>query len=491
MKYALVSVSDTTGIIPFSRTLKRERYTIIATTGTGKLLKKNRISFIPVETFTGVPALFGGRVKTLHPRLLGGILFRRKIDTKEAEINNIPPIDLVIVNLYQFADQPTTENIDIGGVTLLRAAAKNADAVTVICDPQDYDRIAFELKKFGRTFPKTRKALATKVFELTARYDSLIAERHSEKIPLRYGENPHQQGWFHCFPSPAVGGLGRGAIHQLQGKMLSYCNIIDTDAAWSLARDFYKPTAVCIKHATPCGVASHKDITQAFQNAYDTDPLSAFGVVIGLNRPCSLSIIQRIIDHNIFVEVIVAPGFGKGVLQLLKERPNVRAIVIQKPETPNTKSEILRSALGGMLVQTPNIHILTKKNLRCVTKKKPTHAQLNDLLFAWHVVKHTLSNAIVFAKNQTTLGIGSGQTSRIDAVNIATLKAERSGKELVGAVMASDAFFPFPDSVNAAADLGITAIIQPGGSKRDDEVISEANALGIAMVFTGVRTFRH
>ncbi|MBI3336681.1 bifunctional phosphoribosylaminoimidazolecarboxamide formyltransferase/IMP cyclohydrolase [Candidatus Peregrinibacteria bacterium] len=481
MKYALVSVSDATGFIPVARGLTKAGYTIIATTGTGKILRKNRILFTPVETFTGTPALFGGRVKTLHPRLLGGILFHRTKHKREAHERAIPPIDLVIVNLYPFAEKPTIENIDIGGVTLLRAAAKNYDAVTVVSDPDDYQHVIKEIKKKGNTSLQTRKTLAAKAFSLTASYDAKIARVLSTVAELRYGENPHQQGWFYQ----------KKGWNLLQGKPLSYCNIIDADAAWSLASDVQKPTAVCIKHATPCGVASHKNISEAFQHAYDADPLSAFGVVIGLSRLCPPSIIQRIVDQKIFVEVIIAPGFERRALMLLKERPNIRAIKMQNVERTIQNVERNRSALGGMLVQTSNTHILTKKDLQCVTKKKPTPAELIDLLFAWYVVKHTLSNAIVFAKNQTTLGIGSGQTSRIDAVSIATLKAKRSGKELAGAVMASDAFFPFPDSVNAAADLGITAIIQPGGSKRDEEVIAEANARGIAMVFTGVRAFRH
>lgn len=499
MKYALISVSDTSGLIPFARALNTSGFSIIATTGTGAFLKKNHLSCIPVNDFTGTPALFGGRIKTLHPRVLGGILFRRKKDIKEARKNDIPPIDLVAVNLYPFADRPRIENIDIGGVTLLRAAAKNHDAVTVICDPNDYKTVADQIIKKGAVSAQTRKELAAKVFALTAHYDARITQKWSRNIhppplphplpsgegkrniPLRYGENPHQQGWFYQ----------QKGWNLLQGKPLSYCNIIDTDAAWSLVCDFRKPTAACVKHATPCGVASHNNITQAFQQALDADSLSAFGVVIGLNRPCPPSILQRIINQNIFVEVIVAPGFDRGAVHLLKERPNVRAIVVQKSEIRSTKSEIIRSALGGTLMQTSNTHTLTKKDLRYVTKKKPTPTQIQDLLFAWHVVKHTLSNAIIFAKDRTTIGVGSGQTSRIDAVRLAAMKAGRSGKTLADTVMASDAFFPFPDSIDVAAELGVSAIIQPGGSKRDTEVIAEANKKNMIMVFTGVRAFRH
>lgn len=491
MKYALLSVSDTTGLIPFARMLRSKGYTIIATKGTGQKLHAGRIPSVPVEEFTSSPVLFGGRIKTLHPRLLGGILFRRTKDTQEARKYHIPPIDLVVTNLYPFAEKPTIENIDIGGVTLLRSAAKNHDAVTVICDPEDYKEVASEILERDTISPQTRKRLAIKAFSKTAVYDTTITRAFSRQSNLRYGENPHQQGWFY----PHV----EKTWTQLQGKELSYCNLLDADAAWNLVAENAQPTAACIKHATPCGVASHSNITEAFQRSFDADPLSAFGVVVGLNRACTADIIQKMMNQKIFVEVMIAPAFDHDALILLRERPNVRVIAIQKSEIPfgvaqdrlHPKSEMIRSVLGGILVQTPNTSILTKRDLRCMTKKQPTPAQIKDLLFAWNVVKHALSNAIVLTKNQTTVGIGSGQTSRIDAVNCAAQKAHRCGHTLTGAVMASDAFFPFPDSVEEAARLGVSAIIQPGGSKRDQEILAKADKLGLAMVFTGIRAFRH
>lgn len=517
-KRALLSVSDKTGIVEFATGLTKAGYTIISTGGTKKALEDAKITVTSVEDVTGFPECFGGRVKTMHPLIMGGVLLRRdeKDDVAQAKKLGIESIDLVCVNLYPFeeayasqsedtsprsggdaapsrASMPAlVELIDIGGPTLLRSAAKNAAHVTVVTDPADYERVLLEITQSGDTSPQLRAELAAKVFERTAAYDAAITKAlsHEEKggimltnrETLRYGENPHQRGAFYEL-------YGRPKPWRIlqEEKKISYLNILDADGAWNLVKEFSEPTAACIKHANPSGVASHSDITEAFQRSYDTDKLSAFGVIIAMNRPCTKEIVAKIIDQKIFAEVLIAPGYENEALEILKQKPKIRVIEID--QTKEMKgAEVSRSALGGMLMQDADERVITEKDLTFATDKKPTPEQIEDLLFAWQVVKHTKSNAIVFAKDRVSVGIGAGQTSRVDSVWIA---AKRAGDRAKGAVMASDAFFPFPDAVEEAAKHGVSAIIQPGGSVKDAEVFAKANELGIPMVLTGVRAFRH
>ncbi len=521
LRRALLSVSDKHGIEEFAQGLAELGFEIISTGGTQKALEKAKIKVTPAEKATGFPECFGGRLKTLHPLIFGGILFKRgdKTHVAEAKKLGIEPIDLVCVNLYPFEEtaarpgvtrEEVIEQIDIGGPSLLRAAAKNAESVTVLCDPQDYTSVLAELKSGKDTTPATRKRLAEKVFLHTAAYDCAITQTLSDgdhagvmltnRMKLRYGENPHQWGAFYAlkgnpppwtvlqeekpFGSPSDPATGRTGA---QGKQMSYLNILDADGAWNLVCEFDEPTAACIKHANPCGVASHKDIAEAFQRAYDADRLSAFGVIIALNRTCTAEVIQKVLDQKIFVEIIIAPAYEPEALELLRKKPKIR-VIENHCTTPNQEITSFRTALGGMLVQNLDTRVVTEKDLKSVTDAKPTKEQIRDLLFAWKVVKHAKSNAIVFVKDACTVGIGAGQTSRVDSTIIA---ARRAGEKAKGAVMASDAFFPFPDSVEEAAKYGIAAIIQPGGSVRDEEVIAKANALKIPMVVTGVRGFRH
>jgi len=442
-------------------------------------------------------------LKTLHPLIFGGILFKRsdKTHVEQAKKLGIEPIDLVAVNLYPFeqtAAKPGVtrdemiEQIDIGGPSLLRAAAKNAESVTVLCDPQDYAAVLAELKSGKDTTAETRRRLAEKVFLHTAAYDSAITRTLSDgdhagilltnRMKLRYGENPHQWGAFY----ELKGNPPPWTVLQ-EEKQMSYLNILDADGAWNLVCEFEEPTAACIKHANPCGVASHKDIAEAFQRAYDADRLSAFGVIIALNRTCTKEVIQKVLDQKIFVEIIIAPSYEPAALELLRQKPKIR-VIENHCTKPNAEITSFRTALGGMLVQNLDTRVVTEQDLKGVTDAKPSKEQIRDLLFAWKVVKHAKSNAIVFVKDAVTVGIGAGQTSRVDSTIIA---ARRAGEKAKGAVMASDAFFPFPDSVEEAAKYGIAAIIQPGGSVRDAEVITKANALKIPMVVTGVRGFRH
>ena len=513
---ALLSVSDKTGIIEFAQRFTKCGWEILSTGGTQKALKDAGMDVTPVEEVTEFPECFGGRVKTMHPKIVGGILMRRDnpSDLNESKKQGIEPIDLVVVNLYPFEetlkkmkDEPhpsagaaLVEQIDIGGPALLRSAAKNAAFVTVVCDHADYDRVIVAVEKGGTTL-ELRQELAAKVFACTAAYDALIAETFSDGAfcgvmmqngtTLRYGENPHQWGkYFDLYGAERPWRV----VQEEVKKPMSYLNLLDADAAWNLVQEFSAPTAACIKHANPSGVASNSTIAEAFQRSYDTDKLSAFGVVVALNEPCTAEVIQKIIDQKIFAEVIIATGFDPKAIELLKQKPKIRAIEYLQPALrPDSGQatcnlQLFRSVLGGMLIQNPDTSVVTEKNLTCVTDKKPTKNQIDDLLFAWKVVKHAKSNAIVFAKNLVTVGIGCGQTSRLDSTWIA---AKRAGDRAKGAVMASDAFFPFPDSVEEAAKHGIAAIIQPGGSIRDAEVFAKANALGIAMVTTGIRVFRH
>ncbi len=508
LKRALISVSNKSGVAEFAKRLSGLGWEIISTGGTAKVIADTGIPVTTIEDITGFPECFGGRVKTMHPKIMGGILMRRDNanDKKEAKKNGIEPIAMVVVNLYPFEegvgvgiDDEMIELIDIGGPTLLRSAAKNFTYVTAVCDPADYDRVIIEITQSGDTALQLRKELAAKVFLRTAAYDAAITAWLSEGkntgvmltqgTALRYGENPHQWGKFYEKYASGMksGEIGKWKVLQ-QEKPLSYLNILDADAAWNLVCEFSEPTAACIKHANPSGVASHDDIDEAFQRSYDTDKLSAFGVIVALNRPCTETIIQKIIEQKIFTEVIIAPSFDDAARKLLKQKPKIRALESLATSSQQPAASSYRTALGGMLVQNNDDKVLTKNDVRCVTTELPTDRQVDDLLFAWKVAKHCKSNAIVFAKDKITVGIGCGQTSRIDAVWIA---AKRAGSRAEGAVMASDAFFPFSDSVEESAKYGITAIIQPGGSIRDEEVIAKANDLKIPMILTGVRGFRH
>ena len=520
VKRALLSVSDKTGIVEFAKGLHSKGIEIISTGGTAKALADAGIPVISVEEITKFPECFSGRVKTMHPLIMGGLLFRRGDKEHESQVKElgIQPLDLVVVNLYPFQEakeskeskeeKEMVELIDIGGPTLLRSAAKNFDAVTVICDPADYVRVLSEIQSKGDTSPALRKELATKVFLRTAAYDAAIAEWISEGKnagvmmtsgqALRYGENPHQWGNFF----ELVSGFGLRHVHEsvskdelvhhanpwkkLQGKEISYLNILDADGAWTAVKDFTEPTAVFVKHANPSGIASHQKIEEAFQRAYDADRLSAFGVIIALNRECTALIAQKIIDQKMFVEVLIAPAYESEVLEILAQKPNIR--IIENKNLHINECTTYRTALGGMLLQNPDNRIVTENDLTVVTKKQPSSDQICDLLFAWKCAKHAKSNAIVFAKDAVTVGIGAGQTSRVDSTWIA---AKRAGERAKGAVMASDAFFPFPDAVEEAAKSGIAAIIQPGGSVKDLEVFAKAEELEIAMVTTGIRAFRH
>ncbi len=508
-KRALISVSDKQGISAFASRLQALGWEILSTGGTAETLRKEGVDVVDVSDVTQFPECFSGRVKTMHPLIMGGVLMRRGEDDADAKKLGIEPIDLVVVNLYPFEEtlrelgnlgnrelgeedySKLIEKIDIGGPTLLRSAAKNHKHVTVICETEDYDRVIEQIEKDGDTSLELRAELAVKVFERTMAYDAAITKALSReekggillrsKTELRYGENPHQQGHY----SDLYGNERAWNVIQ-EEKQMSYLNILDADGAWNLVCEYTDPTAACIKHANPSGVASHEDISKAFQRCYDADRLSAFGVIVALNRPCPAEVIQKIIDQKIFAEVIIAPGYEDDALKLLKKRPKLRAIEMQC--SAEQRRLTARSMLGGMLVQDMDTKVVTKDDLTVVTDSKPSEQQIADLLFAWGVVKHAKSNAIVFAKDLVTTGIGCGQTSRVDSTIIA---ARRAGGRAKGSVMASDAFFPFPDSVEEAAKNGITAIIQPGGSIRDDEVIAKANELGIAMVTTGIRAFRH
>jgi len=506
-KRALLSVSDKSGINEFAAELVKAGYEILSTGGTQKALQDAGILVTGVEEVTEFPECFGGRVKTMHPLIMGGILFRRdnKDDVEQAKKLGIEAIDIVVVNLYPFEESVSKgltgadliEQIDIGGPTLLRSAAKNHEHVTVICDVKDYARVIEQIKSEGNTSLELRKELAVKVFLRTAAYDGAITSALSEHenwnialgngTALRYGENPHQWGYFYDYY-----GVNRKWKVVQEEKQMSYLNVLDADGAWNLVCEFDEPTAACIKHANPSGVASHADITEAFQRCYDADKLSAFGVIVALNRECTEAIIQKIIDQKIFAEVIIAPSYSTGALKLLKDKPKVRALSCEQRavsrDAHGSEPIAIRSMLGGILVQNEDTKIVTREDLKTATNVEATDAQIEDLLFAWKVVKHAKSNAIVFAKDKVTVGIGCGQTSRVDSTVIAARKA---GDRAKGAVMASDAFFPFPDSVEEAGKNGIAAIIQPGGSIRDEEVFTKANELKIPMILTGIRGFKH
>ena len=512
-KRALISVSNKHGIIDFAKQLNKNGIEIISTGGTARALRKSGIPVIDISSFTGFPEMMDGRVKTLHPKVHAGILGLRDAHAKPAKENNIQWIDLVICNLYPFAEIIQKENvsideiiehIDIGGPTLIRSAAKNAGFAAVVIDPNDYNLILDEIKAGGISY-ETRKRLQAKAFSHTSRYDSIIsgylsrqndlleknkAEFTEEKnfsfikhADLRYGENPHQKAAVYKNVDCTEKNILNAVIHQ--GKQLSYNNILDADSALQTLKEFNKPACVVVKHTNPCGSAIGQDITEAFKRAYNADALSAFGGIIALNKTCTEGIAKEII--KIFAEIVIAPKYENRALALFKQKANLR--VLEFGEIPRqTPKQTFAYIDGGILLQDYDAHKLSKENLAVVTKKEPSLTMLDDMLFAWRVAKHVKSNAIVIAKDGATAGIGAGQMSRIDSVYIAVKKA---GDKINGAVLASDAFFPFRDSIDILSKTGIKAIIQPGGSIKDNEVISACNEHGIMMVFTGIRCFRH
>ena len=499
MPEALLSVHDKTGLVEFARGLHDLGWKLMASGGTARLLRENQLPVTEVADYTGSPEILGGRVKTLHPAIHAGILAR---DT-EAHIDEITQlswhlIDMVVVNLYPFEETiahpdvtlaEAIEQIDIGGVTLIRAAAKNHQRVTLVCDPQDYKQVLDALQSDGVN-EQLRKELAVKGFRMTTHYDVMIAdylegtEAHTLQLyplqSLRYGENPHQSAKVFGYQA-GQGPLG-GRV--LQGKELSYNNLLDLDAAWRAVVSFDKCSVTIVKHLSPCGIASADRQLDAYQRALASDPVSAFGGIVAFNRPLDAETAESV--SQLFVECIVAPGFSAGALQVLAKKKNLRLL-----EMPDLKSEPqveYRSITRGVLQQSVDLGDPESTQWRVVTEKEPTPQQLADLKFAWKACQHVKSNAIVFAKDEATIGIGGGQPNRVDCVVMAT---QRAGENAQGAVMASDAFFPFADSVEKAAAAGIVAIVQPGGSVRDQESIDACNRLGIAMVFTGVRHFRH
>jgi phosphoribosylaminoimidazolecarboxamide formyltransferase / IMP cyclohydrolase len=510
---ALISVSDKTDLIPLCQALHEHGTEIISTGGTAKVIKEAGIPVMDISDYTEFPEMMDGRVKTLHPKVHGGLLMRRGQDEEIAAEHGIKEIDMVVINLYPFqqtiskegvTEPEAIEQIDIGGPSMLRSAAKNFKWVTPLTAILDYKIVIEELKKFGGVCGKTRRKLAITVFDKTAVYDRAIADYllykgeavelldlHYEKImSLRYGENGHQKAAFFRDPSDHFPNVTHAKV--LQGKQLSYNNIVDADGALELVKDYEKPAAAVIKHTNPCGAATAENITDAFTLAYEVDPMSAFGCVIALNQPCTKEIAQYVRDNKLFVEIIIAPAFDEAALEILAKRKNLRLLETGKlRKNPNQRS--VRSVSGGILVQTADQNIVTADDLKVVTNATPTEEQIEAMLFARVLVKHVKSNSVVFAKPHdkggcVATGIGAGQMSRVDSVIIAKRKG---GDRVPGSVMASDAFFPFPDGVEEAHEAGITAVIQPGGSIRDDQVTTRANELGIAMVHTGIRSFKH
>lgn len=520
IRRALISVSDKTGIVAFAQALHQLNIEILSTGGTYKLLTSENIPAIEISTYTGFPEIMDGRVKTLHPKIHGGILARRDQDQAVMEEHGIPPIDMVVVNLYPFeatianpdCDLATAiENIDIGGPTMLRAAAKNNRFVTVVVNPSDYDGIVELLQNGDGCLDQAiRFDLAVKTFEHTAGYDGAIANylgarvdqdaASSTRFPrtfntqfiksqeMRYGENPHQQAAFYREKNPAEASIS--TAQQLQGKALSYNNIADTDAALECVKSFEQPACVIVKHANPCGVAIADSPLKAYELAFQTDPTSAFGGIIAFNRELDAQTAQRIVDQQ-FTEVIIAPSVSDQALEITAAKKNVRVLTCGKWSDSRAAELDFKRVNGGLLVQDRDIHQISRDDLKIVTARPPSEDEIRDLLFAWSVAQYVKSNAIVYCKNNQTIGVGAGQMSRIYSAKIAGIKAADENLEVKGSVMASDAFFPFRDGIDAAADAGITAVIQPGGSIRDDEVIAAADEANIAMVFTSIRHFRH
>jgi len=518
IKRALISVSDKSGIVEFAQSLAEMRIEILSTGGTAKLLADNNIKVKEVSDYTGFPEMMDGRVKTLHPKVHGGILGRRGVDDDVMIQHKILPIDLVVVNLYPFEQTVAKpdctlanaiDNIDVGGPTMIRAAAKNHEAVGVIVDARDYGLILNELSQNRcRLSVKTRFTLAAKAFEHTANYDSAISNYlgrlnekgqkqefprtfhiHVKKIQdMRYGENPHQKAAFYAEDNLKEASVSTSK--QIQGKELSFNNIADTDAALECVKQFDEPACVIVKHANPCGVATDENILQAYQRAFQTDPTSAFGGIIAVNKPLDMWAASQIIERQ-FVEVLIAPVIQEDAIPILEQKKNVRVLECGMWDKLDATSYDYKRVNGGLLVQNRDLGMVAEKDLKVVTDRHPTDSEIEDLLFTWKVAKFVKSNAIVFGKDKMTIGVGAGQMSRVYSTRIASIKAKDAGLQVKGSVMASDAFLPFRDGLDEAAKEGITAIIQPGGSMRDDEVIKAANEHGIAMVFTGMRHFRH
>jgi phosphoribosylaminoimidazolecarboxamide formyltransferase/IMP cyclohydrolase len=513
---ALISVSDKSGLLELARSLREMGIEILSSGGTYKALSEQGIDAVEVSGYTGFPEMMGGRIKTLHPKIHGGILGRRGTDEAVMREHGIGPIDLVVVNLYPFeatvakADcslEDAIENIDIGGPAMIRAAAKNHEAVGVVVDPADYAAVLEELRTSGGSLSDaSRFRLAIKSFRHAAAYDAAIAAylgkiEGSEPFPnplvlrfrhaqgMRYGENPHQQGAFYVEPDAPRGSIA--TARQVQGKELSYNNIADADAALECVKSFgAEPACVIVKHANPCGVALGATLTEAYDRAYATDPTSAFGGIIALNGALDADTAKAIVDRQ-FVEVILAPRIDPAALPLLAAKPNIRVLETGFWDAMPPEAWDCKRVTGGLLLQDRDNGHIEAADLKVVTRRAPSERELTDLLFAWRVAKFVKSNAIVYAKDQQTIGVGAGQMSRVYSARIAAIKAQDAGLAVAGSVVASDAFFPFRDGVDSAAEAGVTALIQPGGSMRDAEVIAAADEHGMAMVFTGMRHFRH
>ncbi|WP_272667753.1 bifunctional phosphoribosylaminoimidazolecarboxamide formyltransferase/IMP cyclohydrolase [Providencia sp. PROV139] len=523
IRRALLSVSDKTGVVEFAKALSQRGVELLSTGGTAKLLAESGLNVTEVSDYTGFPEMMDGRVKTLHPKVHGGILGRRGIDDAIMQQHAIEPIDMVVVNLYPFAQtvakpnctlEDAVENIDIGGPTMVRSAAKNHKDVAIVVNCLDYEKIIEELDNHDNSLNwSTRFDLAIKAFEHTAAYDSMIANYFGElvatyygdttqpsgrfprtlnlnfikKQDMRYGENSHQDAAFYIEENPQEASIATAT--QIQGKALSYNNIADTDAALECVKSFEEPACVIVKHANPCGVAIGNNIHAAYERAFKTDPTSAFGGIIAFNRMLDKTTAEAIIERQ-FVEVIIAPTVADDALSILATKQNVRVLTCGEWNKPIAGLDFKR-VNGGLLVQDRDLGMVQADELRVVTKRQPTERELKDAMFCWKVAKFVKSNAIVYAKNDMTIGIGAGQMSRVYSAKIAGIKAADEGLEVAGCAMASDAFFPFRDGIDAAAAVGVTCVIQPGGSIRDNEVIDAANEHGIAMIFTNMRHFRH
>jgi len=516
VKTALISVSDKSGLDDLARALHRRSVRLLSTGGTFRALADAGCEPTEVSAYTGFPEMMDGRVKTLHPRVHGGLLGRAGTDDAVMAREGIEAIDLLVVNLYPFEQTvardgctlaDAIENIDIGGPAMVRSAAKNHDRVAVVVDPADYAAVVAELdENDGALRADTRFRLAVRAFEAIARYDAAIANYlgsirddgardkfpqtltlpFSRAIDMRYGENPHQDAALYVAPKPARGTIATATL--LQGRALSYNNVADTDAALQCVKSFDEPACVIVKHANPCGVAEAADVATAYRLAFECDPTSAFGGIIAFNRPLPAALAEEIVEKQ-FVEVIIAPGIEPGAAEAVRRKKNVR--LLDCGSLDFDRGFDYKRVEGGLLVQDRDLALANEEESRVVTDRAPTNEERRDLLFAWKIAKFVKSNAIVYARDNRSIGIGAGQMSRVYSARLAGLKAEAEGLTVPGSVMASDAFFPFRDGIDAAAAAGITAVIQPGGSVRDDEVIRAANEAGMAMVFTGMRHFRH
>ncbi|ELV8643525.1 bifunctional phosphoribosylaminoimidazolecarboxamide formyltransferase/IMP cyclohydrolase [Vibrio vulnificus] len=524
IRRALISVSDKTGIVEFAQALAEHGVDILSTGGTARLLAEQGIAVTEVSDYTGFPEMMDGRVKTLHPKVHGGVLGRRGQDDEVMAKHGINPIDMVVVNLYPFAETvakegctlaDAVENIDIGGPTMVRSAAKNHKDVTIVVNASDYHRVITEMDANDTSLTlETRFDLAIAAFEHTAAYDGMIANYFGTMVPsygenkegdeeskfprtfnqqlikkqdMRYGENSHQAAAFYVEANPQEASVA--TARQIQGKALSYNNIADTDAALECVKEFNEPACVIVKHANPCGVALGKDILEAYNRAYQTDPTSAFGGIIAFNQELDAETATAIVERQ-FVEVIIAPSVSAEAIEVVAAKKNVRLLECGEWTTKTTGFDVKR-VNGGLLVQDRDQGMVSLDDLKVVSKRQPTEEELKDALFCWKVAKYVKSNAIVYSKGDMTIGVGAGQMSRVYSAKIAGIKAADEGLQVEGCVMASDAFFPFRDGIDAAAEAGIKCVIQPGGSMRDDEVIAAADEHGMAMIFTGMRHFRH